>query len=138
MQARQLWLEIKGTVHLIVTVTVYPCGVAQSWLGVTDINKTLRWTVLLWPSSWASKFCIYPHSPTTYVLSWVESPHYDFALILLAILLFCFFNYSNGTKKRVEDCLVALGFNILSLEIWIYKAGCCNHSLFKEKKIVCT
>lgn len=41
-------------------------------------------------------------------------------------------------KKRFEDCPVALGFNILSLEIGIYKAGCCNHSLFKEKKNVCT
>lgn len=31
-------------------------------------------------------------------------------------------------KKRVEDRLVAHGFNILGLEIWISKAGRCNQS----------
>lgn len=146
MQTRQLWLEIKGIVHLNFHTLCVPPTFLTLWCSLLSAQghwlKYDFWVNYPFMTKCVSiwKFCIHPHSPTTSVFSWVESPHYDFALILLVILLFVFYNYSNGTKrkkkkKRVEDCLVALGFNILSLEIWIYKAGCCNHSLFKEKKL---
>lgn len=49
-------------------------------------------------SVWASeKNCIHIHQPPCF-FSFVESPNDDFALILLAVLLF--YNYSNGRRGR--------------------------------------
>lgn len=88
---------------------------------------------------WASETFWHPSAVTHNFCLFLE---YNLSIMTLHwffCYLFCFYNYSNGTKeKRFEDCLVALGFNILSLDIWIDKAGRCNHSLFKEKKNVCT
>ena len=107
MQTRQLWLEIKRIVHLIFIICVNPFFFfffnQMAWPDFGSGLVIKIWLLgelsFLWPSTWASEFYIHPHSPTTSVFSWVESPHYDFALILLVILLFVFITTLMEQKK---------------------------------------
>lgn len=105
MQTKQLWLEIKGIVHLIFIVCVYPpfflpCGVPctfgsgllmKIWLlgELSFYDQVREHLKILHPSTFTHHFCLFLSriSPLRLCTDFVS-------------YFVCFYNYSNGTKKR--------------------------------------